>query len=316
MAGAATDRDQPLTLAAKKERTLRMAWLVSLWAPVATALALALGRSTTQLADMLRRSSELLALFLAWLVYRKVSRGATPVYRYGLGKLESLSSLLVALVMLFSFTVIVYSAVQRLLVPKPLGWVVPGMAIAGAGALVNGWFWLRHQSLARQESSPVFEAQWRLYRAKTVLDLGIVATLGAGLLFAGYAWSRLIDPLGSIAVGGFLAVSAVRIAAGAVGELLDRSLPPATEARLRQVLAAGVGSGGRVHGLRTRQSGADTFVEVYVAFDSRLTGIQVQAVTGELAAAARAELPGAQVLVVCAAEPPAYLRDTEISGGW
>lgn len=208
-----------LHLAREKERTLRAAWIISLWAPLGAGAAFLLGRSTTQMADLLRRSSELLALFLAWLTYRKVARGRAEDQDYGHRKLESLSSLFLAAVMLFSFAVVFYNAILRFRAPGLVGWVVPGILVATGGALVNGWFWSRNRRLARLESSPVFEGQWRLYRAKTVMDLAVIVTLGAGMLLRPYPWSVYIDPAGSVFVAVFLLVSSSRIAFAAVREL-------------------------------------------------------------------------------------------------
>jgi hypothetical protein len=47
---------------AGRERTLLVALLLSLWGPLATGLAVLLSQSTTQVADFVRRSVELVAL--------------------------------------------------------------------------------------------------------------------------------------------------------------------------------------------------------------------------------------------------------------
>lgn len=57
-----------------RERTLLVALLLSLWAPLATGLAVLLSRSTTQVADFVRRSAELVALVISWAVYRHLRR--------------------------------------------------------------------------------------------------------------------------------------------------------------------------------------------------------------------------------------------------
>lgn len=82
------------------------------------------GRSTILLADLLRRSSELLMLFISWLVYRKVMKGSTKTFNYGYGKLESLASLAIACVMVISFGIVANTAFQQFRNPVESGWIL------------------------------------------------------------------------------------------------------------------------------------------------------------------------------------------------
>ncbi|MFO8060667.1 MAG: cation transporter [Bacillota bacterium] len=210
-------------IAAQKERTLRAAWLISLTAPLATAAAFLLGRSAVQLADFLRRTAELLALFLAWYILRKVAGGQQNGRQYV--RLENLSSLITAAVMFISFALVTYSSVSRFLHPVPLGWVAPGLVIPIGGVMVNGWFWRRGSLLARAESTPIIESQWRLCRSKTILDACVFITLLLALILGDSPWAQRSDLIGSLVIGVFLLVSSCRIGRGAVEDLLDRNPP-------------------------------------------------------------------------------------------
>lgn len=192
----------------QKERTLLASWLVSLWAPLGSGTAFLIGRSSVQMADLLRRTSELVALFLAWAVHRKISRGRGGPEA---DRLERLSSLVVGIIMIVSVLVISWSAIARMLTPVKLGVVWPGLLVASGGALVNGYFWLKFFRLNASEPSPIFETQWRLYRAKTVMDLTLIVTLTASQLLAGNTWAVYLDPAGSLVVAGFMLASALRI---------------------------------------------------------------------------------------------------------
>jgi hypothetical protein len=200
----------------QKERTLLASWLISLWAPLGSGAAFFIGRSSVQMADLLRRTSELVALFLAWAVHRKVSRtrGGPEADR-----LERFSSLVVGIIMIVSVLVISWSAISRMITPVKLGVVWPGLLVASGGALVNGYFWLKFLRLNASEPSPIFETQWRLYRAKTVMDLTLIVTLAASHLLAGNVWAVYLDPAGSLVVAGFMLASAVRIIRDSVARL-------------------------------------------------------------------------------------------------
>ncbi len=193
----------------QKERTLLASWLVSLWAPLGSGVAFFIGKSSVQMADLLRRTSELVALFLAWAVHRKVSRTKDGVPEAD--RLERLSSLVVGIIMIVSVLLISWSAIIRMITPAKLGVIWPGLLVASGGALVNGCFWLKFFRLNASGPSPIFETQWRLYRAKTVMDLTLIATLTASQLMAGNAWAVYFDPAGSLVVAGFMLASALRI---------------------------------------------------------------------------------------------------------
>lgn len=205
-------------LAREKERTLRIAWMLSAWAPLAGGLALYLGPSTILLADLLRRSSELLAMFLSWLVFLRIVRtpGAPPE---AFPRLQHTASLAVALVMLLSPLVIAYSAMLRVREATEVGWIVPGLLLAGAGGAVNGWFWRRNRTLALREPGPLIDSQWRFYRTKTAVDACVMATLLAGAATRDLGLSPWVDAVGSAVIALFMLETAWRIGRAALAPL-------------------------------------------------------------------------------------------------
>ncbi|MDP3487417.1 MAG: hypothetical protein Q8S19_05720, partial [Bacillota bacterium] len=63
-------RDLNAQQIAARERTLLIALLLSMWAPLATGYAVMMSHSTTQLADFVRRTVDLVALFTSWFIFR------------------------------------------------------------------------------------------------------------------------------------------------------------------------------------------------------------------------------------------------------
>ncbi len=204
----------------KKEKTLRATWLISLWAPLGTGVALYFGQTTVLLADFLRRNTELLGLFLAWLAYRRVMKGPDQNYPYGAHKMEDMASLAVGIIMVVSGLIISYSAVPRFFSPDIPGWLVPGLVVSGCGMVVNGWFWFRFRSLNKKETTPIVTAHGGLYRAKTLIDTVVFVTLI--LTGLGLGWSVYIDPSGSMVIAIFLIYSGINISLKSGKNLLDR----------------------------------------------------------------------------------------------
>ena len=205
-----------------RERTLLVALLLSLWAPLATGLAVLLSRSTTQLADFVRRSAELVALAITWAVYRHLRRrGDLDAARRA--SLERLATRGVAAALALSGAVMLLLAAGRLRSFEPGGDVRLGLAIALLGLATNGWFWRRFGALARERPDALIDAQRRLYRAKVAVDACVIAALATVLWAPGHPATRWVDLGGSVAVALYLGWSAWRTVA--VGSRPTRAEP-------------------------------------------------------------------------------------------
>lgn len=190
-----------------RERTLFAAVLLSVWAPVTTGAAVLLCRSTTQIADFVRRTAELAAVFVSWQVFRRVERRQPTADERA--RLERIAGLTVAAALGCSGVVMLVLAAFRLPEFRPGGNVYPGMAIAFLGLITNGWFWRRYTMLAREQHARVIESQRHLYRAKALVDLCVLAALASVAVSPSHPITRYVDVLGSIAVAGYLLYSGV-----------------------------------------------------------------------------------------------------------
>ncbi len=80
----------------EKQRSVFMSFLLGLIGLLMGVTVMVLSNSVTVFSDLLRNISLFIAVFVSWLAVRRVSKGVTPYYNYGYGKLENLSSLVVA----------------------------------------------------------------------------------------------------------------------------------------------------------------------------------------------------------------------------
>lgn len=197
--------------AASREKTLLTALLLSALGPAVTGLAALSSHSATQLADFIRRTVELVALFLSWWVFRRLQRNA-DIDKAAQARLERLAGLSVAGTMMCSGVVMMTVALSRLSVFEPSGSVISGLTIAVLGLLTNGWFWRRYTILTREQYSSVIAAQQQLYRAKASVDLCVVIALTAVAVAPLHPLTRYVDILGSIIVAGYLLWTGIRTA--------------------------------------------------------------------------------------------------------
>lgn len=200
-------RDQ----SARRERTLLVAIALSAFGPFVTGYAVIVSQSTTQTADFVRRTVELVAMVVSWAVFRHLARSpAAPKERRS--RLERTANGGVATAMAVSAVVITVLALSPGGAAQPGGNVYPGLAVAILGFGVNTWFARRYTSMTRESFDPIIATQARLYLGKSAVDLCVVLALGAVVVAANHPVTAWVDRIGSVTVSGYLAWSAVRTA--------------------------------------------------------------------------------------------------------
>ncbi len=194
-----------------REKTLLISLLLSAFGPLVTGFALVSSRSTTQLADFVRRSMELVAVFVAWWVFHRLQRNAEPdaAHRSALERSAALST---AGAMAGSGFVLLGVALSRLSVFEPGGNVTLGLTVAALGLVVHAWFWRRYAILTGEQYSAVITAQQQLYRAKTWLDLCVFIALAVVAVAPNHLATHYVDILGSLTVAGYLLWSGLQMA--------------------------------------------------------------------------------------------------------
>jgi len=200
----------------RRERTLLAALLLSMWAPLATGVAVVLSHSTTQLADFIRRSIELIALLTSWLVFRRVR--SPDLSSEVKARMERFAGLCVAAALGCSGFVMLGLALSRVNSFQPGGNVYPGLTIAGLGLVTNVWFWRRYCNLTREKPNPIIDVQSHLYRGKSLVDLCVIVALTAVAIHPTHPATRYIDIMGTVAVAAYLLRCAARSIRGLSSE--------------------------------------------------------------------------------------------------
>ena len=182
-------------------RTLLMSVLMSAPGPLIIGLGLLVGRSSTQIADFIRRSAELLAIIMAFVVYQITTKdGVCDEVRKA--KLERLSNIFVGAMMCVGGTFMV--ALAFLSDNADKGNVIPGLVIALLGVIANSIFWMKYTKLNNAEPNAILAVQARLYRAKTLVDGCVTTALLSVVIAPASQISLWLDFIGSIIVAVYL----------------------------------------------------------------------------------------------------------------
>lgn len=189
-------------------RTLAWSLALSAWGPPVTLVAVVLGRSTTQLADFVRRSTELAAIAVAYLAHRRTAASDVPPSTRV--RWEARARWATRAALTSSGAAIATVAIVRGSDVRPVGPLWIGLTVAALGLLVNAGFWRRYARLARRRPDAVVASQRVLFRAKCLVDAGVVASLATAWLASGRPLARWADLVGALLVACYLLWSAAR----------------------------------------------------------------------------------------------------------
>lgn len=182
-------------------KTLLWSVLMSAPGPLIIGLGLFVGRSSTQIADFVRRSSELLAIIMAYVVYKITTKdGVCDITKKE--KLEKFSNLFVGAMMCLGGSLMLLLAFVSENEDK--GNVIPGLAIALLGVIANTIFWRKYTKLNKQEPNAILAVQARLYRAKSLVDSCVTVALLSVVLLPNSPLSYYLDLIGSVTVALYL----------------------------------------------------------------------------------------------------------------
>jgi divalent metal cation (Fe/Co/Zn/Cd) transporter len=186
------------------ERTLLTSVVLSSPGPIVVGIGLFLGKSSTQLADFIRRTAELAAIIVSWAVYRVTHKGTEYDENHRL-RLERIANYCVGAAMCLSGIAMLIVA---LLYPaEEKGNVIPGLIIAILGVTTNTWFWIRYRMLNKANPNSILAIQSRLYSAKAVVDTCVAAALIVVAISPGSPAAYFMDIAGSVAVALYLFIN-------------------------------------------------------------------------------------------------------------
>lgn len=188
-------------------KTLLWSIIMSSPGPLVVGLGLIAGRSSTQIADFVRRSAELLAIIMSFVVYTATQKNGV-CDEAKKQRMERRSNIFVGSMMCLAGAImaVLALAVQS----EDKGNVIPGLAIAVLGVIANSIFWMKYMRLNKAEPNAILAVQARLYRAKTLVDVSVTVALASVLINPTSDVSYWLDMIGSLIVAIYLIWCGVR----------------------------------------------------------------------------------------------------------
>lgn len=188
------------------KKTLLISVLMSFPGPIVVGLGLLVGQGSTQIADFVRRSIELIAIIIAYVVYLITTKDVnTDIIKKQ--HLERVTNIFVSITMILSGIIMILIA--ALFPSNDKSNVIPGLVIAILGVTVNSIFWIKYKVLGNKTNNEILNTQSKLYRAKTFVDASVVIALTVVLLSVNTKVSFYVDLIGTIIVSLYLIYTVV-----------------------------------------------------------------------------------------------------------
>jgi ferrous-iron efflux pump FieF len=248
--------------------------------------------SISLLSSLLDSASDIVASLGTYIGVRTALRPADEDHRFGHGKAEAMSALGTAAFVLGSASFLVIEAVSRLIERQTINFNSIGVGIMVISMLATyALIWFQGYAVKRTKSTAI-AADSVHYTADFASNGAVIVAL----LLTGWTGLTFIDSFAGIAIAIFLVAKVVPVARQAVDMLMDKELAEADRERILALAKAHPMVKG-VHDLRTRQSGADVFVELHIEFDPELSLKKAHAVGMQIESAVKGAYVGADVII-------------------
>jgi len=253
--------------------------------------------SVSIISEAIHSSMDLIAAVIAFFSVRKSAEPPDAGHSFGHGKFEDISGLIEAVLIFVAAILIIREAVTKLLggsyeifTPDLL---ILGIAVMGVSTLMNWYVSSRLMKVAKQTESIALESDaWHL-RTDVFTSLGVMA----GLVLIRLTGIAIFDPLFALGVAVVIMKAAYDLTVRSFSDLIDHSLPDEDNQRIVEIICEHDSTYAGFHGLKTRRSGPEIFIEFHLVMPGEISVLQSHDFADHLEADLMLEYPRATVTI-------------------
>lgn len=264
-----------------------------------------LSGSIAIISEALHSGSDLVAALIAFWSVRKAGVPADERHHYGHEKVENLSGVVEALLIIIAAGVIVYEAVRRLFDGPELDHVWLGVAVMAVSGVVNLVVSLGVlYPVARRTDSAALEAD----AAHLLTDVYTSFGVAGGLLLVQLTGIEGFDSAAAIAVAVVILHTGFSLVTKSTRVLLDETLSDEELDDIRRCVRDHRGDIiAGYHKLRARRAGSRRHIDLHITVDETLSVGEAHDVAEHIAADIRDCIPNSDVMVHV--EPRSHERE-------
>ena len=257
------------------------------------------------ISEALHSGSDLVAAIIAFYSVRKAAEPPDLHHHYGHEKVENLSGVIEALLIIAAAGVIIYEGVRKIIDGPHIDHIWLGIAVMAVSGVVNLVVSKKVlYPVAKRTQSAALEAD----AAHLLTDVYTSFGVAGGLLLVKITGWAMLDPIAAIAVAVLIIKTGYELVVQSTRVLLDQTLPEEELEEIRRCVTEHRGDliwG--YHKLRARQAGSRRHIDLHVTVDETMTVAEAHETAEHIAADIRDCVPNSDVLVHI--EPHSHERD-------
>jgi cation diffusion facilitator family transporter len=254
---------------------------------------------------------DLLAIIVTYVAVIKSTEPADKQHPFGHGKMEGMSALIQAVLILGAGGYIVYSAIVRI-VNRTLIETGEGIVVMIISIFAS-FFLSRHLlSVAKTTGSMAIEASAKNIRADVFSAAGVLA----GLILVRFTGLIILDPIMALIMAAFVLKSGFDVTKGAFLELTDTALPMEEQTIIAECITKYNTSIVNYHSLRTRRSGKERFIDLHLVMPRNASVEESHRICDDLEQDIKDELSDASISIhvePCTGQECSYCRVKDCS---
>ncbi|MDD1702171.1 MAG: cation diffusion facilitator family transporter [Methanoregula sp.] len=253
--------------------------------------------SVSIISEAIHSAMDLLAAVIAFFSVKKSAEPPDADHSFGHGKFEDVSGLVEALLIFVAAIVIIVEAILKLLSGSEQEFsptlLYAGIAVMGISVLANWYVSTRLMKVAKETESIALESDaWHL-RTDIYTSLGVFL----GLILIHFTGLTILDPIIAICVALVILKAATDLLKRSFADLSDHSIPKGDEDRIEAIICEHESEYAGFHGLRTRRSGPEIFIEFHLVVPGNVTVHQSHDLADHLESDLCLEYPRANVTI-------------------
>lgn len=254
--------------------------------------------SVSIISEAIHSAMDLVAALIALFAVKKSDLPPDEHHPYGHDKIENVSGVIEALLILLAAGWIMVEAIGKLLNPSPIESIGWGVLVMVISALVNSVVSAYLYKVAREEESVALAADALHLKADVLTSAGVAAGLGGIWLASLFGYSlAILDPLVAIGVALFIVKEAIAMLMEAFHPLIDRSMSPEELAMTSRIITDCCPPGADFHDLRSRRAGRRRHIDFHLPLPPAMSIGEAHTICDRIEEAIMQQLPHAIVLI-------------------
>jgi ferrous-iron efflux pump FieF len=223
---------------------------------------------------------------------RHALQPADKEHRFGHGKAEALASLAQAAFIAGSGVFLLLESVDRFAKPQEISNSDTGIGVMVIAIIMTLLLVSFQTYVVKKTNSIAISADSLHYRADILVNVAVIISL---ILSAKLQWT-MADPIFAVLIVVYMSIGAYKIGGQAFDVLMDREFPDEDRKRIKDI-AEGHEKVLNVHDMRTRSSGATSFIQFHAEMPKDISLSEAHEIADEVMYMVEEVFPNTEVLI-------------------